>query len=417
MARLPQPTQFGEVRRSAGKIDQGCHRHRHRVGPAQIELRSNRIEQHIEIEGFEHKAVMRGAAIGTGGIFMGVGRYHQDRQPPRRISDPGVAGNGAQPIGDPPARQARHLDIQQHEIGCAAQRHFDPRRTIAGGKNGKAKRSQQALQHSELCRIIVDGQDSTPWPGIADDRASPHRCCRGFGRLHQHQPQHEAAADARRTDDIDVTPHDPGQRAGNGEAEAGSGLGPRLCRTAAFERFENACQFFGVEPDAGIRNAEFGDHSGMPHRQRDRPRFGIFDGVRQQVNQQLAQPFFIDADIGRQVSRRLPDKGQLLCRRLAAKHIGKRFKERRQRHQIGAELHLSGFDPRNVEQSVDNVDEVLRRPTDHPRRFDRIDLPVAFKQLRIAMDGIERRPDFMADTDKIATLGQIGRFGDFACRQ
>ena len=60
---------------------------------------------------------------------------------------------------------------------------------------------------------------------------------------------------------------------------------------------------------------------------------------------------------------------------------------------------------------------MLRRPTDHPRRFDRIDLPIAFKQLRIAMDGIERRPDFMADTDKIATLGQIGRFGDFACRQ
>ena len=67
-------------------------------------------------------------------------------------------------------------------------------------------------------------------------------------------------------------------------------------------------------------------------------------------------------------------------------------------HLVAAEVKASRFDLRYVEQPVDQPGQVLRAPAhdldgvDPPRRK----LRVAFQQLRVAEDGIERRAQLVA---------------------
>src|SRR3546814_8331788 len=83
----------------------------------------------------------------------------------------------------------------------------------------------------------------------------------------------------------------------------------------------------------------------------------------------------------------------------------------RQRDGVALYEHLSMLYPRDVWQTVDQVDEVARTaPDDLDRVFDMLGR-VALDQLRIARNDVERRPYFMADPDDIAALGEVGGFG------
>ncbi len=57
---------------------------------------------------------------------------------------------------------------------------------------------------------------------------------------------------------------------------------------------------------------------------------------------------------------------------------------------------------------------MFRAAADHPHRvlLMRGERGVALHQLRIAEDGVQRRPDLMADADDVAALGDVGGLGD-----
>ena len=68
----------------------------------------------------------------------------------------------------------------------------------------------------------------------------------------------------------------------------------------------------------------------------------------------------------------------------------------------------------DVEDAVDEIREVLgAAPDDADGVVRRERAGVALEQLRVAVDRIERRADFVADAGDVAGLGDVRRFGDF----
>src|SRR3546814_5315055 len=100
-----------------------------------------------------------------------------------------------------------------------------------------------------------------------------------------------------------------------------------------------------------------------------------------------------------------------LGRGLKPEHVDDLIEQLGQRDAVAFDAQRSILDPRDVEQTVDQVDEVARTaPDDLDRVFDMLGR-VALDQLRIARNDVERRPYFMADPDDIAALGEVGGFG------
>src|SRR3546814_9351014 len=93
-----------------------------------------------------------------------------------------------------------------------------------------------------------------------------------------------------------------------------------------------------------------------------------------------------------------------LGRGLKPEHVDDLIEQLGQRDAVAFDAQRSILDPRDVEQTVDQVDEVARTaPDDLDRVFDMLGR-VALDQLRIARNDVERRPYFMADPDDIAAL-------------
>ena len=83
-------------------------------------------------------------------------------------------------------------------------------------------------------------------------------------------------------------------------------------------------------------------------------------------------------------------------------------------HLVAVEMEAAGFDLRYVEQAVDETGQMLGAAAHdldgiHPARGKS---GVAFEQLGIAEDGIERRAQFVTQAHDVPALGLAGRFRD-----
>jgi hypothetical protein len=67
----------------------------------------------------------------------------------------------------------------------------------------------------------------------------------------------------------------------------------------AFERFEHAVEIARGNADAGIANLDIGDLAAIADLDGDAAGLGVFDRVGDEVDQDLAQAFFVRLDLRR----------------------------------------------------------------------------------------------------------------------
>ena len=72
---------------------------------------------------------------------------------------------------------------------------------------------------------------------------------------------------------------------------------------------------------------------------------------------------------------------------------------------------MTRFEPGDVEQAFHQAGHVLGTTPDHPRCVVGPDVSLLFDQLGVAVDGVERRADLVADIGEVARLGKIGDLG------
>jgi hypothetical protein len=78
---------------------------------------------------------------------------------------------------------------------------------------------------------------------------------------------------------------------------------------------------------------------------------------------------------------------------------------------VAAQFQRTGFDLGDIEQPVDEIGDVLGAPPDHPDRVPRLAGRIAFEQLGIAVDRIQRRADLVTHAGDEPGLGEIRGFG------
>src|SRR3546814_4503166 len=104
--------------------------------------------------------------------------------------------------------------------------------------------------------------------------------------------------------------------------------------------------------------------------------------------QDLAQPLRVCEDMARQARGTVRFEIEPLGRGLKPEHVDDLIEQLGQRDAVAFDAQRSILDPRDVEQTVDQVDEVARTaPDDLDRVFDMLGR-VALDQLRIARNDV-----------------------------
>ena len=141
--------------------------------------------------------------------------------------------------------------------------------------------------------------------------------------------------------------------------------------------------------------------------------FGELDGVGEQVDQDLAQPLAVGRDDLRHGFRPDVVEGEALGLRLRPEHLDDVGEELVEVDLVALELQAAGLDLGDFEQAVDEAGEMLGAPPDDVDAallFGR-NRGVALQNLGVAEDRVERRPEFVAQADQIAALGEVGGLG------
>ena len=107
------------------------------------------------------------------------------------------------------------------------------------------------------------------------------------------------------------------------------------------------------------------------------------------------------------------DEFNALGRRLQPEHVDDLVEEFDQRHLVAIQPQDAVLDLGDVEDAVDEVGKVLGAAADHADGIVGGARGAALEQLRVAVDGIERRADLVADAGDVAGLGDVGALGDF----
>ena len=309
----------------------------------------------------------------------------------------------------------------------------DGRRVTADRRDGGRQGPRQLRQDFRGARLPVD-HGAVGVPGsrghvvrvAAEDRDDPgvlqhlarglgparvvveHECAarlrsgRRGGRGCDDGDERERAAGARRARDVDVSAHQRNDAVRDGESQAGAAEFPRDRGVGLLEGLEQLGARRLRHPDARVAHGEPDVQRVVRHvhrfgREFDLARRRELHGVRQQVQQHLAQPLRIAAHDGRQHGVRAPEEGQPL--RAGAE----RDRAHRLEHQVAqierrvVQLELARLELAEVE---DVVDDRLERRAAVPRRLEvvaRLGVErVAEREFGVAHEAVDRRPDLVA---------------------
>ena len=178
---------------------------------------------------------------------------------------------------------------------------------------------------------------------------------------------------AGRAGQFDFAAQQRRQFAADGETQTGSAVFAAGAGIGLLERFEDELLFFGRDADSGIadRNghralserAAPDDPSDHPSRDaadrhRDMTLRREFEGIRQQVLQDLLQPFRVGRERRRQ--RRIDIDAE--CQVLGFRNVMERpfdaVPQRRERDLFGLDRNRAGFDFRQIQNIVDEREQV-----------------------------------------------------------
>ncbi len=309
------------------------------------------------------------------------------------------SGLRSQSLGHLPARHARHGDVDHREIGTA----FGGQRQAAGavvrGEQGEVQRAQQVLHDVEMRGVIVDEQQPAAFAAISRDRACrsapPFAACAAGAASDSSRRTVNTVPLPSTLFSVDLAAHDLREQLGDGEAEAGAGNGAHVGALAALEGLEHALDLVGGDSHAGIGDFEFRHLAAVPHGERGAAALRVLDGIRQQVDEDLPQTLLIDVHECRQIRRPAVDELDALGRRLQPEHVDDLVEEFDQRDPVPVQAQHSVLDLGDVEDPVDEIGQMLGAAADHADGIFGRAGGAPLEQLRVAVDGIERRADLV----------------------
>ena len=144
-----------------------------------------------------------------------------------------------------------------------------------------------------------------------------------------------------------------------------AGLRLRDAEGAAFERREDALKVGCLDSRAGIDHLELGDRAAIMNDELHAAGLGELDGVRQQVDQDLAQPLFVGIDHDRQHRRPLEDEIDALGGGLQAEHADELVEEFAETNLVPRQIKPAGLDLGDVENAVDQSRQMVGAAADH----------------------------------------------------
>jgi hypothetical protein len=174
---------------------------------------------------------------------------------------------------------------------------------------------------------------------------------------------------------------------------------------------EHALQIRRGDADAGIADGDVRDLAAIADGDGDAARRRVFDRIGDEIDQDLAQPLLVRLDLVGQPRVDFQRQRQPLGRRLHPEHVDDLLEQPADIDQVGADRQHAAFDPRDLEQPLDEVGDMLGRAADDRARLGAGEAGIALEQLRIAVDHVQRRTDLVADRDDIARLRLVRRLG------
>ncbi len=252
---------------------------------------------------------------------------------------------------------------------------------------------------------------SNPFPGYISVLG---RLRSGKGRL-----ETKATPFTRFALHLDVSAHHPDDLAADVKPQADPfGFAERAA--GLFERFEDARELFGGDSDAGVLDLE-NDGRGLPRRIRfaaidpegHGTLLGEFDGVSQKIDQHLAEPEPVRLDPFRKGAGRAVDETDALVLRALPENPRHVFQKFRQVRGFARQLHLAGFDSRQIQDFVDEAQQVLSAFVDDPHAFAEgpVDVAAVLVQLGVSKYGVQGRAQFVAHAQQKPAFGPVRGFG------
>ena len=95
-------------------------------------------------------------------------------------------------------------------------------------------------------------------------------------------------------------------------------------------------------------------------------RLSVLDGVRNQVDQDLAQPLLVGVDVQRQMWRALVQKVDALGGRLQAEHVHQLVQELHQLHFVAIQAQQAVLNARDIQEAVNEVGKVFGTAANDP---------------------------------------------------
>src|SRR5580700_11014365 len=165
--------------------------------------------------------------------------------------------------------------------------------SVRRAEQDEAERRQHLAQEIALDGVVVGNQDGFARAVIAENGRVDRRDARRVGHFRQQDLDPEGTAGADRARDLDVAAHHAREQPADGQPQAGPGLRLRDAERTALERREDAFKVTRLNSRAGVDHLEFGDGASVMNDKLHAATLGEFDGVRQQIDQDLAQTSFV----------------------------------------------------------------------------------------------------------------------------
>ena len=352
--------------------------------------------------------------------IKGIGRDDDDRQA-------GPAA-GAQPAQGFPAVNAGHGQVQAQGVGCPnvawrvcsqlrqgfvapvyrvhpKPQWFEPvaQQLAVGGfvvhhPNGAARAVKTAVDqwlHGRWRQVSYLRQKQTH----AEHRALPG------GAAHRHFAAHQV-----------------GEHAGDGQAQAAAAVARQgaavgadaIGRTGPGKGLEHLVQFVGAHAGAGVVHFKSGHLPRVAHPQAHAAHLGELDRIAQQVDEYLAQAFFVGTH-GRwhRLAQHLEAEAQAFGGGLQLEQAGHFGERARQRHGFDVKRQLARFDAGHVQRALDERQQMFTAALNDVHRLCAVrrHIGVGLQQLGVAQNAVERCAQFVADGADVAGLGLVGGFG------
>ena len=234
----------------------------------------------------------------------------------------------------------------------------------------------------------------------------------GVGNRREHHPDAKQAALARGALGLNLAAQNfhkqPRDRQPKPRARRGRG-------PATLKRTPDAFHVLGRDAATGIGDLDHGDLIAVVQGQYDRPLIRVPDRVGHQVDDDLAQTFFVTGDPVGQGAVGLDLKPDALFTRGFFKDRRHLMQEQAQVDPVAAEFQSPRLNPRDVEQPLNQTGQMFGRPADRRHRvatFQR-DARVLFQNLGKAINRVQRRAQLMAEPAHVPCFGKVGGLGLF----